>query len=245
MTNMPIETKTAEDRPLSFVHRPSFFKAVLAIVQKDLAAEFRSRELLSAMLVFSMLVILIFNFAWNWTSSAEIRHSRCAVDDLRLCRHARTQPLDGSRKRPRLSGRSPARPGGPFCNLLWKSHQQPCLHADRGSDCPPAVRHCCTTRRASSSRVFSAWCCSVPSVISPSARCSRQCPYKPAHGISCSPSCCSLSRCRSCLLRSKQATGCSKARRFAEILTPLNLLIVYDVVFIAVAFMVFDFVVEE
>ncbi|HRQ24512.1 MAG TPA: hypothetical protein PLF42_13880, partial [Anaerolineales bacterium] len=60
---MPIETQTADDRRLSIVHRPSFFKAVFAIVQKDLAAEFRSRELLSAMLVFSMLVILIFNFA--------------------------------------------------------------------------------------------------------------------------------------------------------------------------------------
>jgi hypothetical protein len=32
---------------------------------------------------------------------------------------------------------------------------------------------------------------------------------------------------------------------FAEVLIPLNILIVYDVVFIAVAFMVFDFVVEE
>jgi heme exporter protein B len=42
---------------------PSFFKATMAIVYKDLAAELRSRELLSAMLVFSMLVILIFNFA--------------------------------------------------------------------------------------------------------------------------------------------------------------------------------------
>jgi heme exporter protein B len=42
---------------------PSFFKAIFAIARKDLAAEFRSRELLSAMLVFSMLVILIFNFA--------------------------------------------------------------------------------------------------------------------------------------------------------------------------------------
>lgn len=38
-------------------------RAVFAIVQKDLAAEFRSRELFSAMLVFSLLVILIFNFA--------------------------------------------------------------------------------------------------------------------------------------------------------------------------------------
>jgi heme exporter protein B len=37
--------------------------AVVAIVWKDLAAELRSRELLSAMLVFALLVILIFNFA--------------------------------------------------------------------------------------------------------------------------------------------------------------------------------------
>ena len=34
-----------------------------AVVWKDLAAELRSRELLSAMLVFALLVILIFNFA--------------------------------------------------------------------------------------------------------------------------------------------------------------------------------------
>lgn len=43
--------------------RPSFLKATFAVVRKDLSAEFRSRELLSAMLVFSLLVILIFNFA--------------------------------------------------------------------------------------------------------------------------------------------------------------------------------------
>jgi heme exporter protein B len=40
-----------------------FIRAVSAIVWKDLAAELRSRELLSAMLVFALLVILIFNFA--------------------------------------------------------------------------------------------------------------------------------------------------------------------------------------
>ncbi len=44
-------------------NHPSFLKAVFAILQKDISAEFRSRELLSAMLVFSLLVILIFNFA--------------------------------------------------------------------------------------------------------------------------------------------------------------------------------------
>ena len=40
-----------------------FFRAMGAVVWKDLAAELRSRELLSAMLVFALLVILIFNFA--------------------------------------------------------------------------------------------------------------------------------------------------------------------------------------
>jgi len=43
--------------------RSGFLKAVFAIAWKDLAAELRSRELLSAMLVFALLVILIFNFA--------------------------------------------------------------------------------------------------------------------------------------------------------------------------------------
>lgn len=41
----------------------SFFRAMLAVVWKDLAAEWRSREILSAMLVFALLVIFIFNFA--------------------------------------------------------------------------------------------------------------------------------------------------------------------------------------
>ncbi|HEX7973419.1 MAG TPA: heme exporter protein CcmB [Anaerolineales bacterium] len=41
----------------------AFLRAVWAVVWKDLAAEVRSRELLSSMLVFALLVILIFNFA--------------------------------------------------------------------------------------------------------------------------------------------------------------------------------------
>ena len=43
--------------------RSHFLRAVGAIAWKDLAAEFRSRELFSAMMVFSLLVIVIFNFA--------------------------------------------------------------------------------------------------------------------------------------------------------------------------------------
>ncbi|MDQ3005433.1 MAG: heme exporter protein CcmB, partial [Chloroflexota bacterium] len=49
--------------PVQASPRPSFLQAILAIVWKDLRAEFRSFELVSSMLVFSLLVILIFNFA--------------------------------------------------------------------------------------------------------------------------------------------------------------------------------------
>ncbi len=41
----------------------SFLSAMSAVVWKDIAAEWRSRELISAMLVFALLVIFIFNFA--------------------------------------------------------------------------------------------------------------------------------------------------------------------------------------
>lgn len=40
-----------------------YLRAVGAVIWKDLSAELRSREMLSAMLVFSLLVLLIFNFA--------------------------------------------------------------------------------------------------------------------------------------------------------------------------------------
>jgi heme exporter protein B len=40
-----------------------FLRALLAVIWKDLQAEMRSREMLSAMLVFALLVIFIFNFA--------------------------------------------------------------------------------------------------------------------------------------------------------------------------------------
>jgi heme exporter protein B len=54
--------KTSEKPALA---KPSFVRAVFAIVWKDIQAEYRSLELISAMLVFSLLVIIIFNFALN------------------------------------------------------------------------------------------------------------------------------------------------------------------------------------
>ncbi len=43
--------------------KTSFFKALFAVVWKDLITELRSKELISSMLVFSLLVIFIFNFS--------------------------------------------------------------------------------------------------------------------------------------------------------------------------------------
>ena len=43
--------------------KPSFLQATFAVFRKDITAELRSREIIFAMMVFSMLVIVIFNFA--------------------------------------------------------------------------------------------------------------------------------------------------------------------------------------
>jgi heme exporter protein B len=47
-----------------------FIRAMNAVIWKDLSAELRSRELLSSMLVFALLVILIFNFALELDAAA-------------------------------------------------------------------------------------------------------------------------------------------------------------------------------
>jgi heme exporter protein B len=60
--------RTASRRASSSIG--SFLNAVRAIVWKDMAAELRSRELLSSMLVFALLVILVFNFALELDAKA-------------------------------------------------------------------------------------------------------------------------------------------------------------------------------
>ncbi|PKN86265.1 MAG: cytochrome C biogenesis protein [Chloroflexi bacterium HGW-Chloroflexi-8] len=50
-------------------HKTSFFKAIKAVIWKDLIAELRSKELVSGMLVFSLLVIFIFNFSLELSPS--------------------------------------------------------------------------------------------------------------------------------------------------------------------------------
>jgi heme exporter protein B len=72
-TSRPVETERAGPAsptaasparlPVRLYGTRHYFRAVGALLWKDLAAELRSKELLSAMVVFALLLILIFNFA--------------------------------------------------------------------------------------------------------------------------------------------------------------------------------------
>jgi heme exporter protein B len=59
--NTPVTSQSLT--PVTTNASGSYLRAIWAVVAKDLSAEFRSRELLSAMSVFALLVILIFNYA--------------------------------------------------------------------------------------------------------------------------------------------------------------------------------------
>ena len=224
---------------------PSFLKATMAIVQKDLAAELRSREMLSAMLVFSMLVILIFNFALEleidvrqkvtagvlWTTfafagtlglnrSMAVEKDRGCMDGLLLA------PVDRSAI---FFGKAISNLAFmlivetiviPLYGLLYNEARifQPGF---LGVILLGSIGYIAVGTLLSAMSVQTR----TRDVLLPILLFPVAVPV---------------------LLASVKASGGLLAgAEFAEILTPLNLLIVYDVVFIAIAFMVFDFVVEE
>ena len=224
---------------------PSFFKAVFAIAHKDLAAEFRSRELLSAMLVFSMLVILIFNFALEldvkvrqsvtagvlWTTfafagtlglnrSMAVEKDRGCMDGLLLA------PVD----------RSAIFFGKAISNLTFMLVVE-------------AIVIPLYALLYNETRIFqleflgvlllgSIGYISVGTLLSTMTVQTRT--RDVLLPILLFPVAVPV------LLASVKASGgIITGAEFAEILTPLNLLIVYDVIFLAVSYMVFDAVVEE
>jgi heme exporter protein B len=63
MQTVPQATPQSSPKQKLTLSFRQFLQSLSAIIWKDLAAELRSRELLSAMLVFALLVILIFNFS--------------------------------------------------------------------------------------------------------------------------------------------------------------------------------------
>ncbi len=224
---------------------PSFFKAMMAIARKDLAAEFRSRELLSAMLVFSMLVILIFNFALEldvkvrqsvtagvlWTTfafagtlglnrSMAVEKDRGCMDGLLLA------PVD----------RSAIFFGKAISNLVFMLVVE-------------AIVIPLYAMLYNETRIFqleflgvlllgSIGYIAVGTLLSTMSVQTRT--RDVLLPILLFPVAVPV------LLASVKASGgIVVGLPFEEILAPLNLLIVYDVVFIAASFMIFDYVVEE
>ena len=236
MRNTPI--------PVQASPTPSFMKAILAIVWKDLRAEFRSFELVSSMLVFSLLVILIFNFALEldiktrqtvtagvlWSTfafagtlglnrSMSIEKDRGCIDGLLLA------PVDRSAI---YFGKFISNLAFmllvetfvlPIYSLLYNTNLfQPGLLVVilLGSIGYTAVG----TLLAAMSVQTRTRDVLLPILLFPVAF--------------------------SVLLAAVKASGGFLSNsELTEILLPINLLIAYDVIFIAVAFMVFDMVVEE
>ena len=225
--------------------RSSFFQAVAAIVRKDLTAEFRSRELLSAMLVFSLLVILIFNYALEleigvrekvaagvlWTTFA-------FAGTLGLNRSMSTEKdrgcLDGLLLAP--VDRSAIFFGKAISNLVFMLIVE-------------AIVLPLYALLYNESRIFQPGFLAV--VLLGSLGYIAVGTLLSAMSVQ--------TRTRDVLLpillfpvaipvllsAVKASTGFLNGAEMAEIWPPLNLLIVYDIIFTAVAFMVFDAVVEE
>ncbi len=248
---MADKTRTADHqrqatrkRPSSVVHRPHFFKAMLAVVQKDLAAELRSRELISAMLVFSLLVILIFNFALEldikvrqsvtagvlWTTfafagtlglnrSMAVEKDRGCMDGLLLAPVDRAAIYFGKATSNLAFMLIVEAIVLPIYSMLYNVNlfQAGLLGVILLGSIGYTAVGTLLSAMSAQTRTRDVL---LPILLFPVAI--------------------------PVLLASVKASGGLLAgAKFSEILTPLNILIVYDVIFIAVAFMVFDFVVEE
>ena len=223
---------------------PSLLKATLAIVQKDLVAEFRSFELISAMLVFYLLVIIIFNFALEldiktrqsvtagvlWTTfafagtlglnrSMSVEKDRGCMDGLLLAPVDRSSIYFGKAISNLAFMLIVEAVVLPVYSLLYNVNL---FRFDLlgvillGSIGYTAVGTLLSTMSAQTrTREIL-----LPILLFPVA-------------------------IPVLLAAVKASNGLLAGAEFAEILAPLNILIGYDVIFIAVAFMVFDYVVEE
>jgi heme exporter protein B len=223
---------------------PSLWKATFAIVRKDLAAELRSFELVSAMLVFSLLVIIIFNFALEL--DVKVRQSVTAgvlwttfafAGTLGLNRSMSTEKdrgcMDGLLLAP--VDRSAIYFGKALSNLVFM------LIVEAFVLPIYSMLYNINLFRFDLLGVILLGSIGYTAVGTLLSAMSVQ------------------TRTREVLLpillfpvaipvllaAVKASGGLLAGAEFSEVLTPLNILIVYDIVFIAVAFMVFDYVVEE
>jgi len=221
-----------------------FLRALWAIVWKDLSAEWRSRELFTAMLVFSLLVILIFNFALELdlrarsaVTSGVLWVTFAFAGTLGLNRSMATEKdrgcLDGLLLAP--VDRSAIYFGKAIANLVFMFVVEAVVL--------PVYSVLYNTNLFNLGLILVIFLGSVGYV---------------AVGTLLSTMAVQ-SRTRDILLpillfplaipvliaAVKASSGFLNGLPIAEIMTWLNLLIVYDLIFIAIAFMFFDFVVEE
>jgi heme exporter protein B len=223
---------------------PSLLKATFAIVQKDLAAEFRSFELVSAMLVFSLLVIIIFNFALEL--DIKVRQSVTAgvlwttfafAGTLGLNRSMATEKdrgcMDGLLLAP--VDRSAIYFGKAISNLAFM------LIVEAVVLPVYSVLYNVNLFRLDLLGIIllgSIGYVAVGTLLSAMSVQTRT--REVLLPILLFPVAIPV-----LLAAVKASNGLLTGAEFSEVLIPLNILIVYDIVFIAVAFMVFDFVVEE
>jgi heme exporter protein B len=234
----------ANIQPTTHNASPSLLKATFAIVRKDLTAELRSFELVSAMLVFSLLVIIIFNFALEL--DVKVRQSVTAgvlwttfafAGTLGLNRSMSTEKdrgcMDGLLLAP--VDRSAIYFGKAISNLAFMLIVEAIVLPVY------SLLYNVNLFRLDLLGVILLGSIGYTAVGTLLSAMSVQ------------------TRTREVLLpillfpvaipvllaAVKASGGLLAGAEFSEVLTPLNILIVYDVVFIAVAFMVFDHVVEE
>ena len=221
-----------------------FLRALWAIVWKDLSSEWRSRELFTAMLVFSLLVILIFNFALELdvrartaVTSGVLWVTFAFAGTLGLNRSMATEKdrgcLDGLLLAP--VDRSAIYFGKAIANLIFMFVVEAVVL--------PVYSVLYNINLFNPGLILVIFLGSVGYV---------------AVGTLLSTMAVQ-SRTRDILLpillfplaipvliaAVKASSGFLGGLEITEIMTWLNLLIVYDVIFIAIAFMFFDFVVEE
>jgi heme exporter protein B len=223
---------------------PSLLKATFAIVQKDLASEFRSFELVSAMLVFSLLVIIIFNFALEL--DIKVRQSVTAgvlwttfafAGTLGLNRSMATEKdrgcMDGLLLAP--VDRSAIYFGKAISNLAFMLIVEAIVLPVY------SVLYNVNLFRFDLLGIIllgSIGYVAVGTLLSAMSVQTRT--REVLLPILLFPVAIPV-----LLAAVKASNGLLTGADFAEVLIPLNILIVYDVVFTAVAFMVFDYVVEE
>ncbi len=167
----------------------------------------------------------------------------CPVGDLHVCRDSGVEPVDGSGKGPQLFGRFAAGTGGPGGDLSGQGTFQLGVSADCCRDCSAGLQPAMQYQ-------------SLPAGFDPGHPAGIRGIYcrgytagehgSPGSGADILLPILLFPVVIPVLVAAvKASSGFLEGLGWVDVSTWVNLVIVYDVIFTAVSFMVFDFVVEE